>query len=59
MADEDDKELYEAMRAVSLGPNGSANGGTFVDEEVQVDLEKMFLTPDRKFSERWLNKLQT
>jgi hypothetical protein len=58
MADVDYDELYKAMKAVALREEGTVDDAKYTEEEPEVDLEKMFLTPSNRFSEHWLNKLQ-
>lgn len=60
MAQVDLNALYKAMKAVTLSSNAAGNGENLPedDAETRVDLEKMFLTPNKEFSEEWLNKIQ-
>jgi hypothetical protein len=52
----DNTDLIQAMTAVAL-PNQHAEAQT---EELprRADLEQLFLSPSKQFSEEWLNKLQ-
>jgi hypothetical protein len=58
MATDGDNEVIKAMREVALSPKDAVNSEEYIDDNPPVDLERLFLTPDNKFSEQWLNKLQ-
>ena len=64
MATTDVDELLDAMRSLTLPSNdikGSkpiAESKLLSKESEEEDLEKLFLTPNQRFSDEWLNKLQ-
>jgi hypothetical protein len=64
MATTDANELLDAMRSVTLPPNDLKQSNISTDnvvpskDDLEIDLEKLFLTPNQRFSTEWLNKLQ-
>lgn len=55
-----DAELLEAMGKLTLPPDNSDEGKANKPslDSSTVELEKLFLSPDQRFSDEWLNKLQ-
>ena len=57
-------KLLEAMGSLSLSSNIPNENNPLSEKETslkndtEIDLEKLFLTPDHRFSGEWLNKLQ-
>lgn len=53
-------QLLEAMAKLTLppeSPNEDVSDGSYKDSST-AELEKLFLSPDQRFSDEWLNKLQ-
>jgi hypothetical protein len=59
-----DVELLKAMSELSLPPDDANEMKSSSDTQKPstdmstAELEKMFLSPDQRFSDEWLNKLQ-
>lgn len=57
-------DLLDAMRSLTLrsndikGSKSIAKSKLLSKESDEVDLERLFLTPNQRFSDEWLNKLQ-
>jgi hypothetical protein len=64
MGTTDVDELLDAMRLLTLpsndikGSKPTAERKLSSKENEKGDLEKLFLTPNHRFSDEWLNKLQ-
>ena len=59
-----DIELLKAMSKLTLPPDDANEMESSSDtqrsstDESAAELEKLFLSPDQRFSDEWLNKLQ-
>jgi len=59
-----DVELLEAMSKLNLPQDDTYKMGSSSDTQQPstdmstAELEKLFLSPDQRFSDEWLNKLQ-
>jgi hypothetical protein len=62
MSPKDQNLLLDAMRALTLSPETSPNVAEDADVSSEgmstADLEAMFLAPEPRYSQDWLNKLQ-
>ena len=64
MSHSENEELLEAMKSVMLPPaernesNSSVLNRISSTEDEEANLERLFLTPNQRFSEDWLKKLQ-
>jgi hypothetical protein len=64
MATEQQRRLLKAMEAVALPLNDVGKKRNLLnneepsEEDLESELERLYLAPDQKFSEEWLNKLQ-
>ena len=59
-----DVELLKAMSELTLPPDDANEMKSLSDTQMSstdkstAELEKLFLSPDQRFSDEWLNKLQ-
>jgi hypothetical protein len=65
MSAEDQSQLLRAMHTLTLTPKGASKGNQCQSEhpetsskDAQAELETMFLAPEKRFPDDWLNKLQ-
>ena len=64
MTTTDFDELLDAMSSLTLPSSDIKQGKTITQnklslkEDEETDLEKLFLAPNQRFSDEWLNKLQ-
>jgi len=58
MSPEEQSRLLNAMRALTLSKDAQDDPSVDQDTSNETDLEAMFLAPEHRFSDEWLNKLQ-